>query len=107
MLETLPEYLGRHPETVVALAYFDFDLYKPTRHCLDLIKPHLTLGSVIAFDQFAYARWPGETVAMAESLGLGSCRLYRPQYAVKQCYLVYRPVPPQPPQPPQPAPAPR
>src|SRR5690606_363111 len=37
--ETLPAYLRAHPETIVALAYFDFDLYKPTRDCLEAIVP--------------------------------------------------------------------
>lgn len=28
------EYLARHPETVVAMAYFDMDIYEPTVQCL-------------------------------------------------------------------------
>jgi len=38
---TLPEYLERNPETIVSLAYFDFDIYAPTKVCLDAIKPRL------------------------------------------------------------------
>ena len=30
---TIHEYLSRQPETVVALAYFDFDIYQPTKIC--------------------------------------------------------------------------
>jgi hypothetical protein len=29
--ETLPAYLEKHTETIVALAYFDLDLYAPTK----------------------------------------------------------------------------
>jgi hypothetical protein len=29
--ETLPRYLADNPHTVIALAYFDLDLYEPTR----------------------------------------------------------------------------
>ena len=39
---TLRKYLDDHPETIVALAYFDFDLYEPTRKCPDQIKLTLT-----------------------------------------------------------------
>jgi hypothetical protein len=67
--ETLPKYLTDHPETVIALAYFDLDLYEPTRDALEAIRPFLTRGSVLAFDEIGYARWPGETVALREILG--------------------------------------
>lgn len=68
--ETLPAYLRAHPETVVALAYFDFDLYKPTRDCLEAILPYLTKGSVLAFDELNTPEFPGETIAVREVLGL-------------------------------------
>jgi hypothetical protein len=58
---TLPEYLQRHPETIVALAYFDFDIYAPTKACLEAVVPHLTKGSVLAFDELNCPEFPGET----------------------------------------------
>jgi hypothetical protein len=67
---TLPAYLEAHPETMVALAYFDFDLYKPTRDCLEAILPYLTKGSVLAFDELNCPEFPGETMAVREVLGL-------------------------------------
>lgn len=73
--ETLPKYLADHPETVIALAYFDLDLYEPTRHALEAIQPYLTRGSVLAFDEIGYARWPGETVAVREIMGLAGSAL--------------------------------
>ncbi len=67
---TLPSYLQAHPETIVALAYFDMDLYKPTFDALKALKPYLTKGSVLGFDELNYAQFPGETVAVREALGL-------------------------------------
>jgi len=29
------KYLYDNPETIIALAYFDFDLYQPTKKCLE------------------------------------------------------------------------
>lgn len=74
---TLPDYLARHPETVVALAYFDFDIYKPTKVCLELIRDRLVKGSVLAFDELNAPQFPGETLAVLEVLGLRNLRLRR------------------------------
>ncbi|NDU71401.1 class I SAM-dependent methyltransferase [Actinomadura sp. DSM 109109] len=73
--ETLPRYLADNPETVIALAYFDLDLYAPTRDVLEAIRPYLTRGSVLAFDEIAYSKWPGETAALREALGLDAVAL--------------------------------
>jgi hypothetical protein len=67
----LPEYLQGNPQTIVALAYFDLDLYEPTRDALQAVVPHLTRGSVLAFDELGHAKWPGETAAFREVLGFG------------------------------------
>lgn len=76
-IATLPEYLARRPETVVALAYFDFDIHAPTRAALGAIAPHLTKGSVLVFDQLNCPEYPGETLALAETFGLNRCRIRR------------------------------
>ncbi|WP_328406335.1 class I SAM-dependent methyltransferase (plasmid) [Streptomyces sp. NBC_00390] len=68
--ETVPKYLEENPETVIAMAFFDLDLYQPTKELLEVIKPYLTKGSILAFDELAHPKWPGETVALREVLGL-------------------------------------
>ena len=78
---TLEQYLERHPETLVALAYFDFDLYEPTRRCLELIRPRLMKGAVVAFDELNHAGFPGETRAVLEWLGGERVRLQKSPYA--------------------------
>ena len=84
-----PKYLGEHPETIVALAYFDFDLYEPTRVCLEHLRDHLVKGSVVAFDELHLREFPGETLAVREVLGLRNCRLVRSALAGSyQAYMV-------------------
>lgn len=83
---TVPDYLCKHPETIVALAYFDLDLYDPTKKCLEVITPHLAKGSIIGFDELCLADFPGETVALREVLGLQ--RLRRSQFSMYQSYIV-------------------
>jgi hypothetical protein len=75
--ETLPHYLSRHPETILALAYFDFDIYAPTKAALEMLKPHLGKNSVLVFDQLNCPEYPGETTALAEVFGLNKCRIRR------------------------------
>lgn len=86
--KTLPKYLADHPETVIALAYFDFDIYEPTKVCLESILPYLTKGSIVAFDELNKDVTPGETVAVREVLGLGRYRLRRSPYRAFPSYFV-------------------
>ena len=84
----LAEYLEKHPETIIALAYFDFDIYQPTKDCLELIKPYITKGTIIGFDELNDTQFPGETVAVREVLGLSNFSIQRNVYCGKQSYLV-------------------
>jgi hypothetical protein len=84
----LAEYLEAHPETIVALAYFDFDLYEPTKRCLELIRNRLTRGSVLGFDELNFASFPGETIALRETLGLDRYPLRRSPHNPLPAYLV-------------------
>ena len=51
------------------MAYFDFDIYEPTKECLKLIKDHITKGTIIGIDELNTSDFPGETVALKEVLG--------------------------------------
>lgn len=84
----LPAYLEKHPETVIALAYFDFDLYKPTRDCLEKILPYLTKGSILAFDELNMPEFPGETIAVREVLGLSRYAIRREPANPLTSYIV-------------------
>jgi hypothetical protein len=67
--ETAPRYFADHPETTVAMAYFDMGLYEPTKLALQAIKPHLIPGSVILLDEFTWSESPGEAIAFREVFG--------------------------------------
>lgn len=84
----VPRYLMAHPETIVAMAYFDFDLYEPTKACLEAIRPRLTKGSVVVFDELNDPDSPGETAALMEVFGLNAVRLKRFQYASRVSFFV-------------------
>lgn len=85
---TLPQWLDDNPQTVVAMAYFDMDLYEPTRACLTALRPYITRGAVIGLDEIAHPYWPGETVALREVFGLDNVRLQRTRYAGTPSFFV-------------------
>jgi len=86
--ETAPAYFKARPEAVVALAFFDMALYRPTKVALEAIKDRLLKGSVVAFDEFNDADYPGETEAVREVLGLRSHPLRRSRYLPARTYMV-------------------
>ena len=80
-------YLERCPETIIALAYFDFDLYEPTKECLMAIKPRLVKGSILGFDELNDPDSPGETLALLETFGLHNIRLKKYPFASRVSYF--------------------
>lgn len=85
---TIKKYLKNNPETIIALAYFDFDLYEPTKNCLKAILPYLTKGSIIAFDELNLHYFPGETIALKETLGLDKYKIVRSPLNPFASYLI-------------------
>jgi len=86
--EQFATYLDEHPGTVVALAYFDMDLYQPTVDCLKLLQGRLTQGSIVGFDELNHAAFPGETTAVREVLGLDRIALKRSPWSADESYYV-------------------
>ena len=86
--KTLPEYLDRNQETIIALAYFDFDVYSPTKICLEAIRPRLVKGSILGFDELNDPDSPGETVALMEVFGLNNIRLKRFPHTSRTSYFI-------------------
>ena len=86
---TTKEYLKAHPETIISLAYFDFDIYKPTKDCLEQIIPFLSKGAIIAFDEINVQEFPGETQAFREVLGTKNFRVHHSPFRANAGYIIY------------------
>ena len=86
--EEIKKYLHENTQTIISLAYFDFDIYEPTKCCLDSIKNRLVKGSVIGFDELNDPDSPGETVALIQAFGLNNIRLKRYRFASRVSYFV-------------------
>ena len=74
---TFPAWLEQQPQTIVSMAIFDMDVYQPTRDVLETIIPRLVRGSVLVFDELNCPRFPGETLALLEVIGLNKLKLRR------------------------------
>ncbi|MDQ6785997.1 MAG: crotonobetainyl-CoA--carnitine CoA-transferase, partial [Acidobacteriota bacterium] len=86
--KTINGYLEKHTETIIALAYFDMQLYEPTKKCLEAIRPYLTRGSVIAMDELNCEEFPGETVAFKEVFGLDKYKIVRSEFLPDRSYII-------------------
>jgi hypothetical protein len=86
--ETMPRFVADNPNLVVSLLFLDFDLYEPTRVALDTFVPRMPRGAVIAFDELGSPEWPGETLAVMDTLGVANLRLRRLEPYVGLSYAV-------------------
>jgi hypothetical protein len=75
--KTIHKYLNDNPHTIIALAYFDFDIYAPTKECLDTILPYCSRGTVLAFDELNCEDFPGETIALKDVLDINKYKINR------------------------------
>ena len=76
-VETIEEYVSNNPALTVALLYLDFDIYKPTKVALEKLIPLVCKGGIIAFDEFNYDKFPGETEAVKEYFKVNEIKLER------------------------------
>ncbi len=77
IVETAPAFLEKNRHLVVSLLFLDLDLYEPTKCAIESFVPRMPKGAVIAFDELDNPIWPGETMALLESLGVRRLELKR------------------------------
>lgn len=75
--KTIPKYVEINPHLVVAMLYLDFDLYEPTKVAIESLLPRMPKGGLLVFDELNQTYWPGETVAVLETVGLRNLRIQR------------------------------
>ncbi len=75
--QTIPKFIVDQPQVVVSLLFLDLDLYEPTKVAIESFLPRMPRGAVIAFDELDNPMWPGETLALLESIGINRLKLQR------------------------------
>jgi macrocin-O-methyltransferase TylF-like protien len=87
-LQIIPAYVQQNPHLVVAMLYLDFDLYEPTKIAIETFLPRMPKGGILAFDELTQAAWPGETMAVLESVGLRNLRVQRFPFTPQLSYAI-------------------
>jgi len=77
---TIPKFIRDNRHLVVSLLFLDFDLYEPTKAALEHFVPRMPKGAVIAFDELDNPMWPGETLALLDTIGLRNLEIERLPY---------------------------
>ncbi len=72
---TIPRFIKENPHLVVSLLYLDFDLYEPTKVALQNFLDRMPKGAVLAFDELNAHKYPGETLALLECIGIKNIHL--------------------------------
>ena len=75
--ETIPDFVQKTPHLVVSLLFLDFDLYEPTKVAIEHFVPRMPKGALVAFDELDNPIWPGETLALLETIGIKRLRIQR------------------------------
>jgi hypothetical protein len=86
--EKIIEYFNKNPHAIVSHAFFDFDLYKPTKDCLEIILQRTPKGGVIGFDEINDEDSPGETKALFELFPKLNIKLIKPRNVSRVCYFI-------------------
>lgn len=85
---TVRQYADDHPESMVALAYFDMALHEPTAEALKSIEDRLMPGSLIIMDELNDPRYPGETIAFREWIKGKKCLVSRSEILPDRTFIV-------------------
>ncbi|MFC1903322.1 TylF/MycF/NovP-related O-methyltransferase [Chloroflexota bacterium] len=79
-VKTIPEFVDDNKHLLVSLLFLDFDLYEPTRVAIECFFSRMPKGAIIAFDELDNPLWPGETLALLETIGINKLRIKRIEF---------------------------
>jgi hypothetical protein len=78
--KTIPEFIEKNSHLIVSLLFLDLDLYEPTKIAVENFFPRMPKGAIIAFDELDNPIWPGETMALMETIGINKLRIERIEF---------------------------
>jgi hypothetical protein len=73
--KTIPRFIAENQHILVSMLYLDFDLYEPTKVALESLIDRMPKGAVLAFDELNTKNFPGETMALLETIGIRNLSL--------------------------------
>ena len=85
---TSEKYLEDHPHLIVSCLYLDFDIYTPTKLAIERFFSRIPKGGVVVFDELNEEAFPGETIAVLDTLGLDQLRVKRFPFEPRISYAI-------------------
>ena len=86
--ETFRAYLEAHPELILSHVHFDMDVYAPTKDLITICVSRMPKGGVLIFDELNCPPFPGETVALQETIGLANLGLRKSPFQPYSAYAI-------------------
>ena len=79
-VKTIAEFVRNNRHLLVSLLFLDFDLYEPTKTAIEYFFPRMPKGAIITFDELDNPLWPGETLALLETIGISKLKIKRVEF---------------------------
>ena len=86
--KTLDKFLEENPHLIISLLYLDMDIYKPTKYVLEKLLSRVPKGGVVAFDEINMKEYPGESLALMETVDLGTVELKKVSFSSRVSYFI-------------------
>jgi hypothetical protein len=86
--KTIDPFLADYPHIIISLLYLDFDVFEPTKVAIDKLVSRIPKGGIIAFDELNEEAFPGETVAVLETMKLSELAVRRFDFEPRISYVV-------------------
>ena len=86
--KTIPLYVKKNPQLIIALLYLDFSTYFPTKVALKHLLPLVPKGGIVCADKLNCSDWQGETIAFKEEIKLNKIKLRKFKYDTWVSYFI-------------------
>ncbi len=86
ILETVPDYVKKHPELKISLLNLDTDVYEPAVTVLEYLFPKLVRRGVLIVDD--YSVFPGETKAVDDYFKTSNVTIQKYPFCSTPCFII-------------------
>jgi hypothetical protein len=86
IMQTVPEYVEKHPELRISLLNLDTDIYEPAKVILEYLYPKIVKGGILILDD--YGTFPGETKAVEEYFAESHIQIKKFPFCMTPSYIL-------------------
>ena len=86
ILDSVPEYIKKHPELKISILNLDTDIYEPAVTILENLFPRIVNGGILILDD--YGVFPGETKAVDDYFKDKNIQIKKFPFCMTPCYII-------------------